>query len=132
MFNIFKRNNKSLNYGKYKINYNIKKNRYNQFVQLVNNNTVLNADEKEVKLVTKNIEIILDYQIKSFTNLSDYVDMKNINKILETEDEEMKKVLEYLRGMILYVLKKYKTDIEIKMKDIEKLVSKINNKKEQL
>lgn len=129
MFNIFKKNNKSLNYGKYKINYNVKKIKYNEFVRLVNNNTVLNTDEKDMKLETKNIEIILDYQIKNFTNIRDYIEI-DIDKILIIEDEQIKKVIEYLRGMILYVLKKYKIDIENKIQNIEKLISEINNIKE--
>lgn len=129
MFNIFKRNGKSLNYGKYKINYNVKKEKYNEFVQLVNNNTVLNSNSEKIKLEIKNIEKIFEYQIKNFTNVLDFIDA-DIDIILDTDDEQIKKVLEYLRGMILYILKKYKTDIEKKMKNIERLISKINSKNE--
>lgn len=121
------RKDKIIKYGKYKINYNIKKSIYDEFVDLVNKNTVINTNSNEVKLETKNIPTILKYQINNFTNLKEFVDVnQDIEKLLEIEDENINKIFEYLYGMIMFVLKRYKLEIEKKMNNLEKLLKRVN------
>lgn len=121
------RRNKVIKYGNYKINYNIKKTIYDEFVELINKNTFINLDSDEIKLETKNIPVILKYQIDNFTNLSELEGIeKNIDKLMETEDEDINKIFNYLHGMIIFVLKQYKLDIEKRMFDLENLLKNTN------
>lgn len=121
------RRNKVIKYGKYIINYNIKKSIYDEFVDLVNKNTVINTNYDEVKLETKNIPIILKYQIDNFTNLREFVNLnQDIDKLLEIKDEDINKIFEYLYGMIMFILKRHKLEIEKKMNNLEKLLKRVN------